>query len=447
MLMKINHPINVKEFANYFQTNVLDFIPNVFYSNSKEEKCNLNIFLVENEVSCNALNNTGHLIFEMVIYLAIVVIVKVLKVAIYLVVRQAKRHEKNDDKSGSEYSQTVQFLSQVSKIPKAVDNYIGLSLFWSLMNSMELDFFIGSWPILTVKGKKHPYFFISNILLIFLVLCFGWYIWKGIEVYIKSTNIRRNSLSREETQDNLQKLKNQNLHFYNTMQSFRSECFISPIISAFMCLRDLTIPFCIIYFVDYPMVPISIIFIFTLSNLILTIVYSPYVDYLDQLTTIVNEVLYLLVLVLFSVLSIFDDNMSPYFKFNFLGFNIVAIFTFLLGFNVLIGFIVIGRQVWSFLRAWKSKVPDSGTKPDNEPAKILKTKKDENEDKNQVLNIKFNSVQPNFKASHGLKIKTRLRKKPSRLRDLKKFQKMKIKDVKKENIKTCMGDNGILDNF
>lgn len=345
-LINVNPPQNVKNFMSYFQSNVLDFVPNIFKIQEQESQCDMSIFLIQNGVSCNGLNNIGHLIVEIGFFFALILLIKIVDLLLKILIKKEKIIPSKLAETKNKKEETMSYPSWIQSLVEKLSNLLNQGVFWGLMSSMELDFFLGSCTSLKARGFKHAYFYLSNLILILLGLCFGSYIWNCIDVYLQISSIHNNQL---EIQQSLKKYENLNKSFLTSLESFKKECRIAPLISAFQCLRDIILPFVIIFQVQNPNIQIGTISILSIIDLVLLTVYHPYADDIDHIAGIFNSILYILVTMLYLILSAFGDKLNHSIKYYLLGLNIVLLFTVLLLFNIFLGFVTAGKTIYGYI--------------------------------------------------------------------------------------------------
>lgn len=451
LLINVNPPTNVKEFINYFQSNVLDFMPNVFYVETSQSRCNLDMFLSSNGMSCNALNNIGHLIFESMFFFGIIAVVKSGRFVAGIFYERSQKEKDRLDSPGQtskKNSGRVSWLAWMYQKVSMLDNWMNQGLVWSLLSSMELDLFLGSWTTLKVKGLKHSYFFFSNIMLLGLILSFCWYSWRCVMIYLETMSVIRNLKDIDEQVKRLEMVRKDNKSFYTSLSMFKKECHIGPLIKAFETMRDLVLPFVLIFWVGYPVIQIMAIMTTSVIFLAVVTVKKPFSEPSDHLVAVLNSILQIMALMLFMTLSILGDNISPFVRYYFIGLNIIAVFSLLLSANIIVGIAVSGMSVYSYVSSWnkkrnkKNRVLGQNT-PGDTPEQGLYSPD------TKLKNPKKYRVAFNRKRAQKKQMNVRMGQKKIIGKNLMKARTFRRKKVKKleRNTSQMMNGNNVLNNY
>lgn len=366
LLINVKLPTNVTVFMNFFQSNVLDFFPNILYLEEQESRCDMDMFLKSNGVSCNGLNNIGQLLIEILGFLVVMVIFKVLIIGLeyFLEMREMRKVQ---DSPKNESLQSLQEIN-TSENPKPksrtgcfrkniriIKISINQGLFWSILNSMELDLLLGSFTSVKARGLEHPYFFLSNMLLIVLLCMYFYYIRKCLELFFDFSRINQDCSKEKEREFQINCLINENASFFTSLQNYKRGNNMGPLIAAFQTSRDLVFPLVIIFFVAYPIIQIMTIVVLSFFQIVLVLIYNPFSDFGEKLSSVLNSILFILVLFLYIILWGTGDTLSTKQKYDFIGNGIIAIFTILLLSNILIGFCTLGKGIYHIFSQKKKK--------------------------------------------------------------------------------------------
>ena len=187
--------------------------------------------------------------------------------------------------------------------------------------SMEIDLFIGSWSTLKAYSSFSAPSMISVAILVILLLnyifygivvakgFFAYYLPKG-KVDIQKSQIQKGDLfSKNEVQNVENEIKDyavQNKNFLRLFEDIKEDSIYGVWILAIIAIKDLTLPFVIIYGINsayMQIVPVIVIFIFATLFLIIT---KPYKSSRENWTLIFTYGMYIVGLTLFLVLAAVD---------------------------------------------------------------------------------------------------------------------------------------------
>ena len=93
--INIDLPVNVERFLDYFDGNMLDIMPALFEFDELKANCNKHLKLVENDMSCLLLNNTGEILTNLIFF----IVVKSISLSIFFWTKKANSAELSKSKA------------------------------------------------------------------------------------------------------------------------------------------------------------------------------------------------------------------------------------------------------------------------------------------------------------------------------------------------------------
>lgn len=176
------------------------------------------------------------------------------------------------------------------------------------MKSMEIDLFYGSWTSIISLKRITIWSLLSNMILIFLIIHNIIYVLIAMKVFFQYYRHRSKKKYSEEHWQTYEK-ENPSL-IYLFKQNLRKETKYGIFIYVSYSIRDILLPFFLIYFINYPVIQIISSFFLHLEVLIVLIGTRPYKSLVDTILEIINISAFLFISLAFSLIYLTSDNLS-----------------------------------------------------------------------------------------------------------------------------------------
>lgn len=300
--------------------------------------CNLHPKLLENDVSCISLNMIG----VYLCYFGLFFVVKVTFLLIELLISSKKsrvspKKTKNDQKK--------KYKKLIRRSISYINTKLDIVFYYWFFKSMEIDLFLGSWATLKSSSVVTIWSILSNSALPFFIAHSLLYSFMIIRLFFSFY------LPREEGIFNTHQIKSFKSKHNNLVRLFssqlRSKTNFGILILLATSMRDMVLPFSLIYLIKYPTIQILISLIFFLSMLTIILLTWPFRSKYENLIEIYNICTFVLILMIFLVLYYARDKISIIVVNTYLGYPIVGLLVILTLINLMYlvfsGFVAIKR--------------------------------------------------------------------------------------------------------
>lgn len=351
--INVNLPLIVQQIIVQFEINPGRLFPSLFskfFIDDSAYNCNIHPKLQENDVNCIAVTS-------LLMNIVVLVIVGLFKIFVYLpVFFSGKTHFLNftisdilRSRTSSPSPSPIKNISQAKESDNKKNSLIlrticklntsmNLSFYFSLLKSMEIDIFLNSWA--TMKSLGTPdfwsissnfvlmFFFTNNLLYSILIIrVFVIHILpiKPKKIYnLKKMIVIKKKIIEEEkinSEDLFQFGDKSMIDFFNDQLKENSRFGILIFIA--YSLRDMLLPLMLIYFVEFPAIQLFAAIFFNSMTLIILLCTRPLASMFDTVLEIFNNVIFLLLLLLYSIIFVIGDRFSEKQKSLIFGYSII----------------------------------------------------------------------------------------------------------------------------
>lgn len=284
--------------------------------------CNLHAKLLENDVSCISLNTVG---FNLA-YIGTVYIVKMIVYAPVFLYNSLKSNKKNE-----KHTNFKSCLLVILGIIRWINNKLDEVFYYWFYKSMEIELFLGSWT--TIKSLRVISFWsiFSNLTLVFFFIHSLLCTLLTVKVFMTYYLPREEGFFNKKT---IKEYKKSNKKLITLFESqLRPHTNFGILIFLSSSLRDVILPFVLIYFVRYPLGQIISSLIFFTLILGILLLTRPFTTILENSIELFNTVSFIIILIIFLILYLLEGKLSiPEINFYF-GYLIVSILVLMTLFN------------------------------------------------------------------------------------------------------------------
>lgn len=333
--INVRIPPIVLKFLLEIDFNMFKVIPNIVQVEESDYGCFIHPKLIENEISCLAVNKISN-------HMALILLVILFKIFIRSLaflcnMRKSSKvgvPKNNDDdegglpkievdiedesNGGSEGNEDEKTKENEEKIPKNIFvrmiNYIdrktNILLYFSVLNSMNMDLFIDSWSSLRSFSKITIWSLLSNFILLFIIvnnLVYWVYMVYGLYYFYHSNTLKNEKLKKIASDFRASKPSIVNL-FEEQVKKTSKYGILSLFI---LSIRDIFAPFFLIFLVNYPLLQILTVALINIIITLITLITRPHESIFETILEVFNMISYVLCLGFFGLIHFFSDGMSP----------------------------------------------------------------------------------------------------------------------------------------
>jgi hypothetical protein len=343
-------PANFSEFLEIFSSNVLDIMPNPLEAkedtgdedvpedeeerilsdfdsmpvSSSNRYCHLHNKFSGQDLSCLILNNVGNLYIEVVLFF-------LLKAFLKTLVTFTSKHNNQKSKKTEEKG--------FSKHLKTAYSYLSFAFFIEFIIAIHLDIIMAAFINLRNFWVMPFIVWINSMIALLCIVGYLYLIRLSIKKSLKIENIHHNkNLTDDDKKELISKNKLEKWEFLKEpLKDQRSK--IGGLIQEILFAKDFAVGFFIVLFVEYPIIQLLPSIAIFVATSFLTWKYNPYDSKLLFLTVFVNELTYLLVLLIFLTYHFFGESMNMKKRYDFFGYGLIILVLLSILFNMMLGLI------------------------------------------------------------------------------------------------------------
>lgn len=363
-LVNVDLPSNAQAFLQWFEENMFDLIPNHLYKDDSSIGCDVHNKLLENNLSCLMLNNTGNLFQYYFVYISAKILILVLSLAKKLLGNCWRKKSNISDSKVANFNVCI-----------------GLEFFYQMCQAIQLDYFVAIAASLRSFSFSNPTLSYNTGISIVAGLIYGF--WCVLSTYrihglgkvyndILPLSTNPEQQKQDNSQNKIQQLergksfesqnqpelliesqfeqlkRTRNDYFLEQKAWVRRWLFVIEntrlekkeelLILNLLNLKDTIIPGFFVGFLDSPILQISLPLLYTVSMSILVWKKMMFVKGSAlNLAVIFNEGTVGLLLAIFLVIHITEGYIKAKQKYIYFGWTIIILLSTIIIFNLVLG--------------------------------------------------------------------------------------------------------------
>lgn len=331
--INVRVPTNVLVVLQKFDFNIFIIAPSIvggFEIDEIRYQCNLSSKLLENDVKCLGVNSIG---FNIVYILLFYLIKFILFAPLYFKGELSMLCFKLEYKKQNNFQEKYIF----SPI-RYLNSKFSTLFYFSLIKSMEIDVFFGSWVSLISLKYLDMWSVISNFILVFFIIHNIFYMICTIRILFEYSIPKMNGILSKNV---IEKYETKNELLISIFKNqIKQDTKYGIIVLLAFSLRDLLLPLFLIFFTEFPIVQIISAFLLNLFILIIQIWTQPFPSLIENIVEISNVVVLSMLSIFFFMIYSFQNYLSDAQLNLYLGYPIIFMLIMITVLNLVVGSVV-----------------------------------------------------------------------------------------------------------
>lgn len=364
--INIDLPTIVLKLLNNINFNIFKIIPSIFGKFEIDEtpyNCNLHTKLIEKGSPCLSLNGGG---FNFIYFLGFYVV----KICVFLPLFLKKKVDiwnrpinNNEGQEANKDNKTSFVKTNIIKLLIIVNTKMDLFFYFTLIKSLEIDMFLGSWNSPLSLRKLSLWSILSNIFLLFIIVHNLVY----VSIILKILFLYKIPLKRGKIDNNEQTAYKAKFSSFFVLigKNIKEKSTFGNLTFLFFSLRDMLVPFFLLHFMNYPYVQLGACLFFNGLVFLVLVITRPFEELLDTIIEIFNISILFLLILIYCLLYVLQDGYNEEQKNYYFGYPILFFLVLLFLVNLLVGTVCSIIKIYKIVKKyWKGRKEGQKVQPE-----------------------------------------------------------------------------------